>query len=492
MREQGTGGHEAVAARVHRKIITRHAEDAAFYWARRMEGSLTPQHDLRSLGRFEFLLQANLEGLRVAQHESSRFGQRGEVLQPGSAGWDASLRRVKLWKTADETFVAAVLAIEDAGASGPLLGALEEMACDQFDDLRGVAVPPMARGLASAAAWLPWEAASPAVLAWARSLEPVLRRAAVSALALHRLQHSEALGQWLQDPHSMVRARALRAAGELGRQDLAPALVAELVAHPSFVTTAGDPFDCRTAAAEALCLLNHGRGIDEVGAGLSHLETRPLPLGLLAAWAQVAHADALQAAIHAALQQREHWRTALHLIRFSGQLRWVDVLIQMMEHQVTAEPVARFFLEPASNLARHAADVFAHLTGARIGDQLWCHAPEPDDSAEDAASDPRIPASRKQDPDDGLLWPDVDAVKRWWHAQHDHLGGDAPGRHLAGMQLVRDGALRVLASPTATQAQRHHAALHLRCSGASAQLFDVKASLPQQRAQAAVLGVVLS
>jgi len=27
-----------------------------------MEGALGSQHDLRSLGRFEFLLQANLEG----------------------------------------------------------------------------------------------------------------------------------------------------------------------------------------------------------------------------------------------------------------------------------------------------------------------------------------------------------------------------------------------------------------------------------------------
>ena len=481
--------------RVHRKLITRHAEDAAFYWARRMEGSLAPQHDLRSLGRFEFLLQANLEGLRVAQHESSHFDARGQMLQPGSAGWDASLRRVKLWKTADETFVAAVLALEGSGS----LPLLEEMACDQFDDAAGSIVTPMGRGLASAAAWLPWDTVAPTVLAWAGSPEPLLRRCALSALALHRLPAEGALARWLGDPHPRVRERALRAAGELGRADLAPALVSVLDTPGS-----DDDAGCRTAAVASLCLLGHARGVEAGAAPGASARTGALDMpgalhaSVLPAWAQVAPPELLSQAIESALRQRQHWRGALAAMRFSGQARWLDVLIQMMEHQCGAEPVAGFFTEPASNLARQAADVFAHITGARIGDQLWRPAPEPEDDAEDAPSDPRIPAARKQDPDDGLLWPDVDAVKQWWGQQRSRLAAASAhqGRCLAGLPLSTDRAVdqaaTVLVGPTATQLQRQHAALHLRCAGHTAQLFDVRAALHSQRARAAAMGLVMA
>jgi hypothetical protein len=181
-------------------------------------------------------------------------------------------------------------------------------------------------------------------------------------------------------------------------------------------------------------------------------------------------------------------------MRFSGHVQWLDVLIQVMEHQCGAEPVAQFHSEPASNLARHAADVFAHITGARIGEQLWQHAPEPDADAEDAASDPRIPAARKQDPDDGLLWPDVDALKRWWAAHRARFtaGGEHQGRYLAGLPLRAASAAQVLVDPLASQLQRHHAALHLRCASHTAQLFDVRAALPTQRARAAALGLVMA
>lgn len=487
---------------LHLRIIDRHAEDAAFYWARRMEGARASQHDLRSLGRFELLLQANLEGLRVAQHESSRFDARGHLLQPGSAGWEASFSRAQRWKTADETFVAATLALDDPGAakqvsgntvaaSGSLLAMLEENVCDQFEGDAGSGVPPMAQGLASAAAWLPWDVVSTPVLAWSRSPEPVLRRCALSALALHRLPAEDALAQWLHDPHPLVRARALQAVGELGRTDLTSELVAALDAHADV-----DLWGCRTAAAESLCLLGQPLGA-EVNVELARTLARQDAASVLPAWIQLAQDGSVQALIESELQHREHWRTALAAMRYSGDVRWLDTLIQIMEHQSGAEPVLRFFSEPVSNLARHAADVFAHITGARIGDQLWRAAPEPqpesESEAEDAAPDPRIPAARKQDLDDGLLWPNVDAVKRWWSSRRSGFsqGGAHHGRYVAGLPLQAGGATKVLVDPAATQLQRHHAALYLRCAGHTARLFDVRAPLPTQRARARALGLVL-
>jgi hypothetical protein len=75
------------AERVFHKLVTRHAEDAAFYWARRIEDSLASQHDLRSLGRFELLLQANLACASRSTKERLRH-QR-----PGATGRQRRLGR---------------------------------------------------------------------------------------------------------------------------------------------------------------------------------------------------------------------------------------------------------------------------------------------------------------------------------------------------------------------------------------------------------------
>lgn len=205
------------ASSTHPRLIHRHAEDAAFYWARFMDGSLASNHDLRSMTRFEHLLHANLEGLRVAQHESSRRDGQGELTTQGDAGWQATWKRTRQWRTADEGFVAAVLAFEASPTSNRNLSELEDLACDQFDQAPHAGAPALAHSLASAAAWLPWSACQGTITRWAASAEPVLRHCALATLAFHRVPAASALSAWMQDPHPLVRARALRAAGELGQ-----------------------------------------------------------------------------------------------------------------------------------------------------------------------------------------------------------------------------------------------------------------------------------
>jgi uncharacterized protein (TIGR02270 family) len=467
-------------------VIRRHAEDAAFYWARRMDAAHDSRHDLRSFRRFEQLLLAHLEGLRVAERESAV-----EPGLSGDAGWAPAWARAQMWKTADEAFVAGVLALEEAHAAGhaaPAAGSklaqlealLHRQAGSTGEDRE------VARGLTSAAAWLPWEQVMPAVYRWAHEDRLALRRCALATCALQRIPAGEALALWLQDPAPLMQARALRAVGELGRDDLSAAVMEALHAAPEESAVAEE-------AAAALCLLGDP-DTPAAEAGIAALARWPgrQPLlrdRTLAAWAQAAPPPLQQRSVRAALQERALWRPALTVMRFSAQVEWLLLLLQLMEHQMESGELQRFFDEPAANLARQAADVFAHIAGLRIGEGLWQPAPEPEEDAPDPASDPAIPVARKQDPDDGLLWPDVPALKRWWSANDARFVGSGP--MLAGRALTVSQAREVLVDPLATQSQRRHAALFLRAHGHTPQLFDVAAPLQRQRAQAAALGLVL-
>jgi uncharacterized protein (TIGR02270 family) len=495
-------------------MLDHHAEDAAFYWSRYTEGTLSSLHDLRSLSRFDFLLAGNLEGLRVAQLESSQLDADGRVRQYGSAGWDAAFKRLSRWKTADEAFVCGVLALEDAFARNhkkppfsKYLGQLQDLACDQFDDSDDAGDLDIARGLSSAAAWLPWESVQAVVFDWARSSEPVLRRCAMSACALQRLPAGDALAHWLQDTHGLVRARALRAVGELGRSDLVPVLIEQLQdAGGQTSAKAPDYWNCRYWAAWSLCLLGRSEGIATLGTWAAEHPPIQRTFGALAALAQVMASEQLNTSINAAFKRPHHLRNALTAIRFSGDIRWVDTLLQMMTDYSQPAQIAQFFAEPQTNLARLAADVLAHITGLQVGEQLWMQAPEEAEEHEhahadheglqevDTASDPLVPAARKQDPDDGLLWPDVAAVKQWWAANQNRfaqVAGTQPHRFVAGLPLNAASAKQILANPIATQLQRHHAALHLRCTQHTPDLFDVRASIQRQRSAAAANGIVM-
>jgi len=475
-------------------LIAAHAADAAFYRARFTDGTLSATADLRSLGRFEHLLQAHLEGLRVADAEST----------PPGAGSAAAQARLARWQTADEAFVCAVLAFEQVPPSPPALPprlvALAQWACAQHQQAvaalpsQAVRLPPIGHGLVAAGEWLPWPRVQPAVCDWAASSEPVLRCVALSLCALHRQPAGDALQAWLTDRHPMVRARALLAAGELGRADLSGTLIDALQDTDRH---------CRRQAAAALALLGRSEGAAIMGAWVNEAQAdaesatdtqaaqqlRHEVRHVLALLAQVLDPPLREQLVAATLAVPEHRRSALELLRFSGDGRAIELLLRLCEAELQPAALQAGLQAPGRNLARLAGDVFAHITGAALSQEgRWMPAPELDDPAADPADDPQVPAVRKQDIDEGLLWPDVAALRRWWQ---EHAPRFQAGRCLAGCPLAPSGAAQMLRDPQCTQLQRHHAALFLRVQGATAQLVDVRAPLWRQRDQMAGLGAVL-
>lgn len=77
-------------------LVSRHAEDASFYWSQ-MDWTIRSS-DIRfeRLQHFHSLLEAHLEGLKVA----------------GAAGWEISFAALERWQKAGEAFTCTWLAMQ--------------------------------------------------------------------------------------------------------------------------------------------------------------------------------------------------------------------------------------------------------------------------------------------------------------------------------------------------------------------------------------------
>lgn len=176
-------------------LVTRHAGDAAFYWSRHDDSVHSPLIGLIELIEFDRLLEAHLDGLRVA----------------GEAGWAIALSSLQRWRSSGEAFVCALLALEapNAGERLKVVWGLVEA-----DPAR------MLRGLISALAWVTPEERQTWVARWrVEGSPPALQVVAWRASRLGLDDEREGLRGHLQAAlgscHAPVRAAACRLAGEL-------------------------------------------------------------------------------------------------------------------------------------------------------------------------------------------------------------------------------------------------------------------------------------
>ena len=104
-----------------------------------------------------------------------------------------------------EVFAAGVLAFES--------GAAERI---QHVTEVGTATPEAARGLISALGWLPYEQASNHIQALLTGESLIAKRVGLAAAAIHRRNPGPALPLAYRSDDPLLKARAFRAAGELG------------------------------------------------------------------------------------------------------------------------------------------------------------------------------------------------------------------------------------------------------------------------------------
>lgn len=407
-------------------VVWQHLEDAAALRAVRSVLVRAPHVKLLHLGRTDERLAAHLDGLEVAGVEGVAMA-RETLAHPGIG----------------QVFTCAVLAIEqrDTAQIERLLALAESM-------------PEVARALDSAFGWV-----SPARLRGLtapllRSASPAARRLGIAACALQRVDPGAALAEACTDADPALRARALRAAGQLGRVDLLSACQSAMQAPEAGVALAaassalllGD----RRAAVEALSAIARTPGPDQ-GAALVRV-------------AKVLSTEATQALLKPLAQQPALVRVLMRGIAAAGDPFYVPWLIRQM-----ADP----------KLTRLAGEAFSTITGLDLA-YLDLERKPPEGDVAGPSDDP-ADDHVALDEDESLPWPDADRIGAWWQA---HGARFQPGtRCFAGEPVSAAHCLSVLKA--GFQRQRVAAAEYLCLLAPGTPLFNVAAPTARQQRQLA-------
>jgi uncharacterized protein (TIGR02270 family) len=401
-------------------VIEQHWEEAGMLWLRRCSAVSRPSFGLRSLSDLDERLEAHLDGLRIA----------------GKEGWELCLRTAA-WEDAGEAFVLGVLAF--AGETDA-----------RFNEVlkHVVTEPALARGLVSALGWLDVSVTQFKIQELLKSKSPVERRIGLGAAAAHRLPLNGSLAEALKDDDELLRARACRAVGEMGRGDLAR-FVQPQIASANEECAFWAAWSLAVLAPEA-AVLNRLR--DFVGAGSGRGERAADVL-----FRRLNFATAVDFQRQLA-QNPERARTAIMVAGIVGDPGLVPWLLEQMN-------------DPKK--ARLAADAFQTITGADfVMERLRNPTPPRPPVAEDAGED------QPPEPDTDLECPNAEAIRQWWKKNKERFNSGT--RYLLGKPITVEWLREVLVS--GQQHQRAAAALELAARPAGQVLFNVAAPAFRQQA----------
>ena len=408
-----------ISSLVNETVVSQHAEEAAFLWTLRDRAVGEPHYSLDDLAALDGRVEAHLEGLRIA----------------GEVGWKHCAANLEILG-AGEVFAFSVRAFAD-GDRDRMRRALAA----------GCSSPETRRGFVSALGWLEYEAAAPWIGRLVQAQSPEHREAGIAASAIHRRLPGAALASAIADPHPALRARGLRAVGELKRHDLMNQVRAQL---------RDDDDGCRFWAAYALTLNGERDGIAELARwfGREAVGMHALQVGLRA----LPIAEGRDAV--SALVRNGDERSAVIGVGVVGDPASIPWLIRKME---------------SPDLARLAGEAFTMITGI----DLAFHDLDQDPPASEQDEDADIEEVLALDHESNLPWPASALVGRWWK---EHQAEFAAGtRYLAGHPITFQSALGVLR--TGTQRQRRAAALECALLDRDRVLFEVRArGAWQQRA----------
>ncbi len=275
--------------------------------------------------------------------------------------------------------------------------------------------PSVEPGLISAFGWVSGRQLHGIVADLLSAAEPAQRSLGIAACALHRVDPGERLGGACHAAEPRLRARALRAAGELGRRDLLDSCLAAR-ADP-------DP-GVRLHAASAALILGE----------------RQRALAALEAYANTAAPGADDAA-RLLLRASELPRAYRFLRSLQGDPRRRRLLV--IGTGLIGDPRALpWLIERMSEgaVARLAGEAFTLITGADLGEQGLA-GDRPDGVGAGPTDDPED-TDVGLDPDAGLPWPDPGKTAAWRQTHRDRF--IAGTRHFMGEPLDARVCERVL------------------------------------------------
>lgn len=399
-------------------VVARHAEEAALLCTQRFFLVRAGHVRLHHLRRLDDRLAAHLDGLGVAGESGSRATDEALAnLGPGEVFASFALAL----DNRDDRRIAHMLALAETVADAREASAL-------------------------AVGWVSAQSLRGIVGELLVSPQPLRRAIGIAACDFHRVDPGGMLAEAMSDASALLRAQALQAAGDCGRQDLVARCIAALEDEDAA---------CRFWAARSAVLLGERQKpvpalleVVRVPGGLYRTQALELLLQL---------ADAARAAplLRTLVAQPEGLRDAIRAVGAVGDMQAVPWLVEQM-----AEPA----------LARLAGEAFTTLTGVDLAWNDLERKPSQQMLAPDA-DDPEA-ADVAMDEDEGLPWPDPERLMHWWEANASRYPA-AGERCFMGQPPSWPHCLRVLR--LGCQRQRAAAAAYLCLLRPGTQLFPTGA-----------------
>lgn len=359
------------------EIIDQHVEEAAFLWLLRSQAVHAPNYAPDDLAELEERIDAHLEGLALA----------------GEDGWQACEAALE-FKEAGEVFAASVIAIRSDSEEklARVLAVVEE-------------VPESGKGMTSALGWHAFGQIKPIADKLLAAESAAHRTVGLATYAIHRVDPGDALDKALVDDDPWLRARACKAAGELGAARTVPTLEKLL---------SDEDHTCAFWAAWAATLLGSVTGLTRlVEIAKSDSPFAEPALRLAPRRLDMQACDKL---VEELAGQANTRRAAILAAGAAGDPAKIPWLIEMMKNP---------------DYARIAGDSFSIITGLDIATEC-SEIREPADFRSGSAESPEDD-DIELDQDGDLPWPSVSSIKEWWSRNGQKLSTGR--RFLNGVEI---------------------------------------------------------
>ena len=399
------------------KIIDIHTEDAAFLWLLRDDAVRAPHYDLNDLIELDSRLEANLDGLLVAADNAWPAIQHNlELAEPG------------------EVFVAAWFAINFQDG-------------DKLDEVINAAASTtenrdtLLRALSAAFSWCPLQVIETWLGRFFESGRPFYQFLALTACANHRVDMKAQLEALISSEDSRVSARAIRAAGELGRKELLPKF--------SCFFTDKNPWK-QFWSLWSSCLLGDHSAVP-ILERLILAPDYPFRKEALNVCARVMEAEKNRSLIRQLAKYHGSERLSIIAAGYTGDPYWIPGLLKFAEQ---------------TNTARIAGEAVSMISGLDLAyldldrDQPEGYEGGPNEDAGDE--------NVELDPDEDLPWPSPDLLKGWW--QQNSFNFQEGRRYLCGKLITPESCYEALRY--GYQRQRQAAAYELAFKGYG--LYNIK------------------
>jgi uncharacterized protein (TIGR02270 family) len=305
----------------------------------------------------------------------------------------------------------------------------------------------------SALGWISEEDVLPFLTSRREAEDPHIRRLVIAGYELQGIDPGEFLQRSISDPQAIVRNRALRAAGVLGRKDLAYAVARSIAATEE---------DSRYFAAWTCARLGlRDSAVLGVLRSIAESKSRHAESAMQMALRCMGRYEGREW-IASLLESPRLKRLGIQGIGVLGDPSLISELIGFMRNE---------------KFSRVAGESFSMITGVDLKySDLNQDSPEGfEPGPNDDPDDPDV----AMDPDEDLPWPAQELVNQWWK---DHGSAFSPEkRYLCGMPIEERSLKEVIAN--GYQRQRTAAALELGLLYPSMPLFNTRRPGKHQMAE---------